>query len=70
MIVWPDGTINGSIGGGLAEAKAISEAMQLMTYERTKVLRVQMTDMPDDIHDGEMVCGGSMTLLLCAYDRR
>lgn len=69
MIVWPDAAISGSIGGGLAEAKAISKAMQLMRSGRTAVIRVQMTDISDDIHDEEMLCGGSMLLLLCAYDR-
>ncbi len=66
MIVWPDGSIDGSIGGGLAEAKAIEEAMKMMGTDKTRVIHVQMTDIPDNIHDEEMPCGGSMEVLLCA----
>ncbi len=66
MLVWPDGHISGSIGGGLAEAVAIEKALKMMGTDDSQVLNIQMTDIPDDIHDEEMPCGGIMEILLCA----
>ncbi len=69
MIVWPDGQISGSIGGGLAEAKAIQKAMKMMGSEETAVIDVQMTHIPDNLHEEEMFCGGDMKVLLCAVKK-
>lgn len=62
MIVYEDGRIYGSIGGGCAEAEIMREAMKLIGTGRCTVRTVDMTK---DVHEEDvMVCGGIMKVLI------
>lgn len=62
MIVYPDGRIFGSIGGGCVEASVISKARELIGTKKYKVILVSLNN--DDAMAEGMVCGGSLKLLL------
>lgn len=62
MIVYPDGRIFGSIGGGCVEASVISKARELIGTKKYKVMPVSL-DGDDAMAEG-MVCGGNLKLLL------
>ncbi|MCR5795010.1 MAG: XdhC family protein [Solobacterium sp.] len=62
MIVFPDGTIDGSVGGGMAEAAAIREALALIGTGRYKVLSM---DLSGDVSGYDaMACGGKIRILV------
>lgn len=62
MLVWPDGRILGSIGGGCSEAAAITAARDVLSLGG---YRLQHLDMTGSVVDGNgMVCGGSMDVLI------
>lgn len=66
MLVYPDGRIVGSIGGGCSEASVIGDARRIIgsgTYEMKTV------DMTGDVAEDEgMVCGGVMEVMIEDYD--
>lgn len=62
MIVWPEGRIAGSIGGGCAEAAVMREALKYIGTGRCAVRTVDMTK--DVSEDDVMVCGGVMEVLI------
>ena len=72
MLAGRDGLIAGTIGGGLAEARAIERsAAMLEAYEnngykkeavRPEIMKVDMTGR--EIEDEGMVCGGVIEVLL------
>ena len=55
MIVWPDGRIVGSIGGGCSESDVIREARMLMDDGGCKLVTVDLTG--EIAEDMGMVCG-------------
>ena len=62
MLVYPDGRILGSIGGGCSEAAVIGNARRIIG---TGGYRVQTVDMTGDAAENEgMVCGGIMQVLI------
>ncbi len=65
MLVYPDGKIVGSIGGGCSEASVIGDARRIIgtgTYE------IKIVDMTGDVAEDEgMVCGGVMQLMIEDY---
>ncbi|MBU3114143.1 XdhC family protein [Clostridium lacusfryxellense] len=62
MLVWSDGNILGSIGGGCSESSAINIAHDVI---RTGGYRIEIIDMTSSIAEDEgMVCGGSMEILI------
>lgn len=64
MIVWPDGRILGSIGGGCSEGEVILAARDLMEDEEESFITMQV-DMTGDVAEDEgMVCGGIMNVLI------
>lgn len=72
MLVRRDGSIAGTIGGGLLELTMMREAAGVLETRRTRVvdLRLAGTDL---ISEEEMVCGGSAEVLIAyvpAGDRR
>jgi xanthine dehydrogenase accessory factor len=62
MLVYPDGRIVGSIGGGCSEATVIGNAREIIG---TGEYRLQTVDMTGDAAENDgMVCGGIMQVLI------
>lgn len=62
LVAGPEGLIAGTIGGGLAEARALERAMALMGTGRFEVLTMDLTG--DVAAEEGMVCGGVMDVLI------
>lgn len=66
MIVWLDGRIIGTIGGGCSEANILSLARNII---HNKGYAIEHVDMTGDVAEDEgMVCGGTMEVLIEAID--
>jgi xanthine dehydrogenase accessory factor len=62
MAVMPDGSILGTIGGGLLEARVRDTCLALI---KKKTCRIQPFFLNQELKDGlDMVCGGSLTVLM------
>jgi xanthine dehydrogenase accessory factor len=61
MVAIFDGQTVGSIGGGCAEARVITEAREIMG---TCGFRLQTIDLTDSAEEDGMVCGGRMQVLI------
>lgn len=61
MLVYPDGNIVGSVGGGEVEGRIIQEALEIMDGGKTKILPYELVD-PERGDPG--VCGGSFEVFL------
>lgn len=62
MIVWPDGRIMGSIGGGCSEGEVISIARDMIRDGGYKMHCIDMTGQVSE--DEGMVCGGIMEVII------
>ena len=57
MIVWPDGRIAGTVGGGMLELRVIETALTCMQTAKPQYLAYDMSDMAQ----GDVgICGGSV----------
>ena len=65
MLVYRDGQILGSIGGGCSEAAVLGDARLLIGSGRFKVIHVDMT--AEAAEEEGMVCGGVMDVLVEDY---
>jgi xanthine dehydrogenase accessory factor len=65
MLVWPDGRILGSIGGGCSEGEVLVVARDVIREGGFRVHRVDMTGSVAE--DEGMACGGIMDVLIEAY---
>lgn len=65
MIVYEDGRILGSIGGGCSEAAVLTTARRLIGSKTYQVVDVDLTG--DAAEEEGMVCGGIMTVLIEDY---
>lgn len=61
MLVYPDGEIVGSVGGGEVEGRIIKEALEVMETGEAKIVPYQLVD-PQRGDPG--VCGGSLEVFL------
>lgn len=62
MLIWPDGTIVGTVGGGLGEALAIAAGRELAGTGRYRLLHLELNA---DVAAREgMACGGEMEVLV------
>jgi len=61
MLVHPDGSIDGTIGGGEMESRVIQEALAALADEQCRTLEYSMTK-PDRGDPG--VCGGTMEIFV------
>jgi len=62
MLVLQDGSIKGTIGGGLIEAKVIEEAKELIPLKKSCYKSYHLNkNLKDSI---DMVCGGSLTVFI------
>ena len=62
MLVWPDGTVQGTIGGGCAEAEAKQQALLALQIGKARLYTVEMLNAV--AAEEGMVCGGTMTLFM------
>lgn len=65
MIVWLDGRVMGSIGGGCSEANIITLARDVILNKGYSIEHVDMTGVVAE--DEGMVCGGTMDVLIEAF---
>lgn len=61
MLVWPDGAIVGTVGGGEMEALVIGEAQAAIRDGQTRVLTYNLTDLASG---DPGVCGGTLRLFV------
>jgi xanthine dehydrogenase accessory factor len=61
MLVYPDGEIVGSVGGGEVEGRIIKEALEVMETGQARIVPYQLVD-PQRGDPG--VCGGSLEVFL------
>lgn len=61
MLVWPDKTIVGTIGGGLMESQVVDEAQAIMRSGETKLLTYRLTDLAQG---DPGICGGTVEIFL------
>ncbi|MEN8235825.1 MAG: XdhC family protein, partial [Actinomycetota bacterium] len=64
MVVFPDGTTIGTIGGGEVEARVRDEGLSMFGERRPRLYRYTLND-PE--HGDPGVCGGTMTIYLEPY---
>jgi xanthine/CO dehydrogenase XdhC/CoxF family maturation factor len=67
MIVYEDGGITGTIGGGLAEARVTERAEAMLAANKKGPVRpaLMYVDMSgNQIKEGDMICGGAIVVLL------
>lgn len=62
MIVFPDGTFLGTVGGGIVEASANKKAIEAMSSGRASLLTFEMTG--KEALGSEPICGGAITLAI------
>ncbi len=62
MIIFPDGTLKGTIGGGCAEAEVRREALHSMDSGKSGLIRLNLT--ADAAAEEGMACGGLMEIYL------
>ncbi len=61
MVVWPDGQIAGTVGGGMLESKVIDSALEAIASSRPEFLTYQMADM----EAGDVgICGGTVEVFV------
>lgn len=61
MLVWPDGTIVGTVGGGEMEARVIGEAQNALRDGRSRVVSYNL----NDLSSGDPgVCGGTVEVFV------
>ena len=62
MLVQPDGVVQGTIGGGCAEAEAKQQALFALQIGKARLYTVEMLNAV--AAEEGMVCGGTMTLFM------
>ncbi len=62
LIIMEDGTSQGTVGGGLVEAKSFEAAKSLFGTKSSLILRFDMAQ--QSLDPNSMICGGNMTVLL------
>jgi len=61
MLLRPDGTFTGTIGGGCGEAEVWQEAMETMADGEPRLMRVDLTELVDG---DDKICGGVMDVFI------
>jgi xanthine dehydrogenase accessory factor len=65
LLVFDDGRMMGTVGGGCVEADVWAEAREALTEDRPRLCRFTLRDNPDVPPDEEgMVCGGEMEVFI------
>lgn len=68
MLVYPDGTISGTVGGGMWERAAIRDAMDCITAKKNDV---KVYDFSDEMSKAGIRCQGTLRVFIeyCGSDR-
>jgi xanthine dehydrogenase accessory factor len=61
MLVFPDGTISGTVGGGEVESRVIQEAMDALSTGQSRIVGYDLVD-PDQGDPG--ICGGRLEVFI------
>jgi xanthine dehydrogenase accessory factor len=61
MVVRPDGSIRGTIGGGCGEAEVWQAAMDTMRDGQPRIVTVDLTE---DVEGPDKICGGLMQVFV------
>jgi len=61
MLLRPDGTFSGTIGGGCGEAEVWQEAMETM---RDGTPRTVIVDLTEPVEGDDKICGGIMQIFV------
>jgi len=65
LLVFEDGKLMGTVGGGCVEADVWAEAREAIAESKPRLCRFILRDNPDAPPDEEgMVCGGEMEVLI------
>jgi xanthine dehydrogenase accessory factor len=65
LLVYEDGRMRGTVGGGCVEADVWAEAREALADGRPRLCRFTLRDAPDVPPDEEgMICGGEMEVLI------
>ena len=64
MLIYADGNTAGTVGGGQMEAKVISEALEAIDDDRSRLVEYELVN-PQEGDPG--ICGGELTLYLEPY---
>lgn len=64
MLVFPNGEILGTVGGGTFEAKVISEALDMINSQEPKLFDFKLLQCDGVITDDQPICGGTMEVLI------
>jgi xanthine dehydrogenase accessory factor len=62
FMIRPDGSFEGTIGGGKVEAQVLDEAQKVFREKKNRILHFRLTG--DDAAETEMICGGELEILL------
>jgi xanthine dehydrogenase accessory factor len=62
MVISADGTLYGTIGGGLLEIKTVREAKSLLAERRSRLMYFNFDS--NDVAGPDMICGGKATVML------
>jgi xanthine dehydrogenase accessory factor len=62
FLVRPDGSIQGTIGGGRLEGEVTAAARKALIEGRAELLRYRLRG--DDVAEGQMICGGDIDVFL------
>ena len=61
MLLRPDGSFTGTIGGGCGEAEVWQEAMETMNDGRPRIVTVDLTE---PVEGEDKICGGVMDIFV------
>jgi len=68
MLVWPDKSIAGTIGGGPAEAEIIEKSIELLKTKQTEPLKIHFKMDNDTSAKTGGICGGNVDIFLEPYN--
>jgi xanthine dehydrogenase accessory factor len=70
LLVFEDGKMMGTVGGGCVEADVWAEAKEALVENKPRLCRFTLRDNPDVPPDEEgMVCGGEMEVLIEVWNK-
>ncbi|MFN0124729.1 MAG: XdhC family protein [Blastocatellia bacterium] len=70
LLVFDDGRMLGTVGGGCVEADVWAEAREALAENKPRLCKFTLRDAPDVPPDEEgMICGGEMEVLIEVWSR-
>lgn len=66
MLVKADGSIEGTIGGGMLEANVMEQAKEVFQEKKSRIYSFNLSS--EDAAGSEMICGGNGTVRLSYFD--